>query len=167
VVVGTEEMDWLTADAFRLFTRQVTVSEGAGALYLKREGQSDRNTALGVVTDSHIFFDRTTRRSAANRMVKQLVAGEGILCDGLTGVASLDEAEAAAWAGWSRPRLSPKRFLGEGLMAAAAWQAVIAADMVERGESATALVSVVGCNQQAVGARFEKHDAIPRRSTKQ
>jgi len=167
VIVGTEEMDWLTADAFRLFTRQVTVSEGAGALYLKRGKQSDRSTALGTVTDSHIFFDRATRRGAATRMVKQLAPDEGTLCDGLTGVASLDQAEAAAWAGWSRSRISPKKFLGEGLMAAAAWQAVIAADMVERGETSAGFVSVVGPNQQAVGARFERLNAVPRRSTKQ
>src|SRR5881394_484254 len=36
LVVGAEELDWLTADAFLLFTRQVVVSEGAGALYLTR-----------------------------------------------------------------------------------------------------------------------------------
>src|SRR6185436_6659465 len=30
VVVGAEELDWLTADAFRLFARRLVVSEGAG-----------------------------------------------------------------------------------------------------------------------------------------
>ena len=29
VIVGAEELDWLTADAFRLFTRRIVVSDGA------------------------------------------------------------------------------------------------------------------------------------------
>ena len=31
-VVGAEEMDWLTADAFRLFNQKVILSDGAGAV---------------------------------------------------------------------------------------------------------------------------------------
>jgi len=37
LVIGTEEIDWLTADAFRIFSRSVVVSGGAVALYLGRE----------------------------------------------------------------------------------------------------------------------------------
>jgi hypothetical protein len=39
-------------------------------------------------------------------------------------------------------------------MAASAWQCALAAGAVQRGEAREALVSVVGCNQQAIGARF-------------
>ena len=35
LVIGAEEADWLVADAYRLFSRQVVLSEGAGALYLR------------------------------------------------------------------------------------------------------------------------------------
>src|SRR5438093_6335231 len=37
LVVGVEEMDWLTTDAYRLFARKVILSDGAGALYLRRD----------------------------------------------------------------------------------------------------------------------------------
>jgi hypothetical protein len=39
-------------------------------------------------------------------------------------------------------------------MAAAAWQCVAAVDSLVRGESERALVSIAGCNQQAIGASF-------------
>src|SRR5881397_1263046 len=35
LVVGAEEMDWLTSDAYRLFNRRAVLSDGAGALYLR------------------------------------------------------------------------------------------------------------------------------------
>ena len=41
-------------------------------------------------------------------------------------------------------------------MAAAAWQCVAACDAVAGGKFAAATVSLVGSNQQAMGARFEK-----------
>jgi hypothetical protein len=43
-----------------------------------------------------------------------------------------------------RPRLSPKRVLGEGLMAAAAWQCVAACDWIAGGKFIAANVSLVG-----------------------
>ena len=78
------------------------------------------------------------------------------LCDGLQDVPLLDEPDALAWADWRGARLSPKKVVGEGLMAAAGWQCVLASGAVQRGEAREALVSVVGCNQQAIGARFSR-----------
>ena len=66
----------------------------------------------------------------------------------------MDAPELDAWRGWKGERLSPKRILGEGLMAAAAWQSVLAADALMRGRCHAATVSIVGCNQQAIGARL-------------
>jgi hypothetical protein len=77
-----------------------------------------------------------------------------LLCDGLGGGARANAPEAAAWKDWTGPRLSLKRVLGEGLMAAAAWQCVAACDAVARGRFAAANVSLVGGSQQAIGARF-------------
>jgi hypothetical protein len=54
-----------------------------------------------------------------------------------------------------RLRISPKIVLGEGLAAASAWQTVTAIDALQQRQYDAALVSVVGCNQQAIGARFE------------
>src|SRR5438093_3300510 len=36
LVIGGEEMDWLTADAYRLFAHKIILSDGAGAVYLRR-----------------------------------------------------------------------------------------------------------------------------------
>ena len=158
LVVGSEEMDWLTADAFRLFTRKLVLSEGAGALYLRTDGEAGRSVELTSVTDSHLFMDRTGRVSAAQLMARQLWEGStgGFLCDGRQGVAMLDCAEEQAWGGWAGSRLSPKRVVGEGLMAAAAWQCVLAVDVLNRGPVNEALVSIAGCNQQVIGARFKR-----------
>lgn len=155
VVVGSEEMDWLTADAFRLFTRRLVLSEGAGALYLSTDEGADDGVELAAITDSHLFWDRAGRVTAANLVAKQLDSKSAdSLCDSLQDVPLLDEPDTVAWADWRARRLSPKKVLGEGLMAAAGWQCVLASTIVGRGEAREALVSVVGCNQQAIGARF-------------
>jgi hypothetical protein len=155
LVVGAEEVDWVTADAFRLFTRRLILSEGSGALYLRHEAETGRGVELRAVTDSHLFRDRAGRVAAAKLVAKQLsTASADALCDSQQDVPLFDEPEAIAWAGWCGARLSPRKVLGEGLMAASAWQCVLAAGVVQRGEAREALVSVVGCNQQAIGARF-------------
>jgi len=48
LVVGAEEKDWLTADAYRLFARRIVLSEGAGALYLRRSEQPARDASAGA-----------------------------------------------------------------------------------------------------------------------
>ncbi len=82
-----------------------------------------------------------------------------LLCDGLGNSPRADAPELAAWRDWTGPRISPKRILGEGLMATAAWQCVAACDAVASGRFAAANVSLVGSNQQAIGARFVRADA--------
>lgn len=159
LVVGAEEVDWVTADAFRLFTRRLVLSEGAGAIYLRGDAGAGCGVELAAVTDSQLFWDRAGRVAAASLVAKQLCsASADALCDSLQDVPLLDEPDAAAWADWRGARLSPKKVLGEGLMAASGWQCVLASAAVQRGEAREALVSVVGCNQQAIGARFQ---AVP------
>jgi 3-oxoacyl-(acyl-carrier-protein) synthase len=156
LVIGAEEMDWLTADAFRLFSRSVVIAEGAGALLLGTVPRDESAVALGAVTDACIFLNRPGRARAAIRVAKQLsgCSDKTILCDGLCGVKSLDWPEEQAWREWNGRRVSVKQIVGEGLVAASAWQCVAAVDAVQRGREQAALVSVVGCNQQAIGARF-------------
>jgi 3-oxoacyl-[acyl-carrier-protein] synthase II len=155
VVVGAEETDWTTADAFRLFSRKVVPAEGAGALYLRRE-RAEGAAELQWVTEPEIFFDESSRAAAAGAVRKQFANGTPaeLLCDGQQSAGKFDAAEGAAWKDWLGTRLSPKRVLGEGLTAAAAWQCVAALDRMALGHFRVANVSVVGCNQQAIGARF-------------
>ena len=166
VVIGAEEMDWLTSDAFRLFSRRVIVADGAGAVYLRREPKENPAVALKAISEPHLFCKAGSRVQATRRARREL--GEPIrgalLCDGLQNVAHLDRSEEAAWRDWPGPRLSPKEVLGEGLMAAAAWQCLAAIDALQRGACSSAVVSVVGCNQQAIAAQF---DLVPQRVTTQ
>ena len=156
LVIGAEEFNWILADAFRHFDRSAILTCGAGALCLCREGEIAAGVELTAITDAHTFSAHRNRAESARNMRRQLnggAAGE-LLCDGLGGSSRTDEAERAAWKDWSGAQLSPKRILGEGLMAAVAWQCVAACDAVANRRSTAANVSIVGSNQQAIGARF-------------
>ena len=158
LVIGAEEHDWLTSDAFRLFFRRIILSDGAGALYLKAATNSPTFVQLSAVTDSYPFSQNQSRAQAAERMRAELPAfsDNHLLCDGLQSLPRLDRAEAKAWRDWRGPRLSLKKILGEGLMAAAAWQCVVAIDALRQSHYNAASISVVGCNQQAIGAHFAR-----------
>ena len=156
LVIGAEEMDWLTSDAVGHFTRAIILGEGAGALYLKREASSDAQAMLSAITDSTLIFDRSSRQVAAEQMRARLPVGRpgDLLCDGLHGHRRLDQVEALVWKDWPGSRLSPRTILGEGMAASAAWQCVAAIDSLGQGRYAAANVSIVGEDQQAIGARF-------------
>ena len=74
LVVGSEEMDWMTADAFKLFTRRVVMSEGAGALYLLGDSEGSSGVKLTAVTDAHLFSDRPSRVRATRLVASQLAS---------------------------------------------------------------------------------------------
>jgi len=151
VVVGAEENDWLTADAFRLFCKRIALSDGAGAIYLSTTPSPVR---LEAITDTHLFKQTQNRAAAARRVREQLpCSDQTLLCDGLQGLPRLDRDEEAAWADWKGDRLSIKRVIGEGLTAGAAWQCIAAIDAIRRGRAA-ANVPVTGTNQQALGVRW-------------
>ncbi len=161
LVVGAEEMDWLVTDAFALFDERAIISDGAGALYLRREPSAINETAvagvrLQAVSDAYLYSRRLSRMAAARHAREAMGLGKSgaLLCDGLQGLPRFDRAEELAWKNWRGARLSPKYILGEGLMACSAWQCVLAVQALMSKEYATAVVSVVGCNQQAVAARF-------------
>lgn len=160
LVVGAEENDWLTADAARLLDPDVTLSDGAGALYLKKasEASPQTHTELISVTDPQFFANRQARLRAAQTIRDQLTRDtpSGVLSDGMQGAPKSDFALETAWRGWAGHRLSPKRVLGEGLSAAAAWQCACALDALADGSASSALVSVMGMNQQVIGACFRR-----------
>jgi len=181
LVIGAEETNWITADALWHLDRRAIISAGAGALCLLREPELSNGVELAAITDAHTYSTQKNRTQAAAAMRVQLrdpgapascrpvasrpneqVAGQmpafpevvELLCDGIGSSPRTDAAEVAAWRDWPGPRVSPKRILGEGLMAAAVWQCVAACDAVASGRFAAANVSLVGSNQQAMGARF-------------
>jgi 3-oxoacyl-(acyl-carrier-protein) synthase len=156
LVVGAEEGDWLTSEASALFDPALVVSEGAGAVYLK--GATAGPVLLDSVTDAFSFHDSSGKLNAAAQMQQELTQAGAVdwLCDSRTCCAVTDGAETAAWAGTVMPKWSVKQFLGESFAAASAWQCVLACERVASGAASAAGVSVVGCNQQAIGARWVK-----------
>ncbi len=156
LLIAAEENNWLSADALWHFEHQAVISAGAGALCLTLDPALSLGVELDAITDVHTYTPQTRRPQAARLMRQQLPPDSPteLLCDGLSGSPRADAAERAAWQDWTGPRLSPKRVLGEGLMAAAGWQCVAACQRIITGEVAAATVSLVGSNQQAIGARF-------------
>jgi 3-oxoacyl-(acyl-carrier-protein) synthase len=156
LVVGAEEANWLRADAIWHFDHGCVPSAGAGCVCLSLEPAASAGVELTALTDAQTYLSNRNRSDAAQLMRSQLPAGSAneLLCDGLQGCRRLDAPELAAWEDWPGSRLSPKRVLGEGLMAASAWQCVAACDALARGDFTAATLSLVGCNQQAIGARF-------------
>jgi hypothetical protein len=160
LVIGAEEVNWLSADALWHLEHASALSGGAGALCLSPDPASSVGVELNAITDAHTYSGRVSRVKAAQAMRQQLppTTGPCLLCDGLGDSHRAGGPEQAAWLDWTGPRLSPKRILGEGLMAGGAWQCVAACDAVAGGRVPAANVSLVGGNQQALGAQFVRHD---------
>jgi hypothetical protein len=156
LVIGAEETNWILADALWHLDRHAIVAAGAGAMCLCRDPKFSTGVELAAITDPHTFSARQNRTQAAQAMRRQLGKNSPreLLCDGIGNNPRTDAAERAAWRDWTGPRVSPKQILGEGLMAVAAWQCVAACDAVAGGKFSAANASLVGSNQQAIGARF-------------
>ncbi len=161
LVIGAEETNWILADALWHLERSAVLTAGAGALCLCREPELSAGVELAAITDAHTYSTQNNRTQAARSMRDQLgkSSSRELLCDGLGNSPRADAPELAAWRDWTGPRVSPKCILGEGLMAAAAWQCVVACDATAGGQFAAANVSLVGSNQQAMGARFVRADS--------
>ena len=151
LVVGAEEVDWLTADALRLFDRGKVLSEGAGAVLLNTKA----GVRLDAITDEHLYCT-AGKPEALRKMREELLSSSpaGLLADGISGDTRISSDEAKLWADRAGPRISPKRALGEGLMAAAAWQVVAAADAIMNRTVPSAVISTAGFHQHAIGARL-------------
>jgi 3-oxoacyl-(acyl-carrier-protein) synthase len=164
VVVGAEEINWLRADALWHLDHAAIISAGAGAVALCRDAALSAGVELSTVTKPRSYSARLTRRQAARAMREELRPLNGeLLCDGLGDSPRADAPEIAAWQDWIGPRVSPKTILGEGLMAAAAWQCVAACASVAEKRFSSAIASLVGCNQQAIGVRFRTQDKVLQR----
>ncbi len=155
LVVGTEEMDWLTSGALELFDRSKILSEGAGAVLLTRN--ADHSMArLEAVSDEFLYCTSGGKLAAIEKVREQLgTSKEGVLlCESTTNAGRISKEEAVVWNDWRGSRIAPKRVLGEGLMASAAWQVIAATDAISAGDAKGAMVSVAGLHQHAMGCRL-------------
>ena len=135
VVVGAEELDWIIADAARLFERDTIYSGGAGAICLKREPIGSI-AELKAITDSFLYTREQSAEYAGKRMRSQLGAADS-------------DGELFKFA----------PIFGKAFNASAAWECVAACDAVRAGKIPAANVGIVGTNEQAIGVRFAGNKA--------
>jgi 3-oxoacyl-(acyl-carrier-protein) synthase len=150
LVVAAEETDWLSAEALCLYSKHHVPSEGAGAIYLE--------SGPGAVRIHHLpdpvpypFRGRVNALRDIRQTLSPEDDGHALLVDSRAGVPRFDRAETQAWSGWSGPRWSPKRVLGESMGAACALQVVAAVEALKSGTCTQAVISSAGSNQQAAG----------------
>jgi Beta-ketoacyl synthase, N-terminal domain len=146
VVVGCEEIDWIVCEAFHEWRLAATpLAEGAGAIVIERNGPISMETRAGVSFAS--------RRDAGNSL-RQIVGdwNADLIVSGANGtfIDSVETGSLPSGAQW----LFPKRHLGEAPGAGALWQTILAALNVRSQARTSALVPVVGFNQQASCAQL-------------
>jgi len=156
LILGAEEFNWIVASASWHLDRHSILGAGAGAVLLACDPELSIGARLDCITDSHTYSENLPPVAAVAAMKAQLPPGNAqeLLVDGLGGARRIDIAEEKAWKDWPGHRISPKKILGEGLMAGSAWQFVLAANAVAKRAYPAATVSVAGCNQQAIWARL-------------
>jgi len=159
LVIASEEMDILTTTAVSLFERRALVSEGSGALYLRRE-PTGAVVELEAITQPISFVGRAEREPALLEVRDSILNGStrSLLVESRSDDSQWNRLETEVWRDWSGPRLAVKNVLGEALSASSAWQCVCAVEQLRRRpELQRATVSVLGLNQQAIAARFAVH----------
>ena len=152
VVVATEEMDWLSAEAMGYYSSSLLPSEGAAAVVLGRDGEGPR---LMAIPDPVSYAEVGSPVDAMARLWRDLGAEDDdrtLWADGRNGVARVDQAENLPWNG---PRISTRKFLGEAMGASAAIQTVAALEWLKTGRAERAVVTAVGGNEAVGGAVFD------------
>jgi hypothetical protein len=154
VVVGCEEIDWIVCEAFHEWRLAPTpLAEGGSAIVIERNGP------LKVETRAGVSF--TTRRNAATALREAVGDWTGELTVSSANGSFVDRAERNALAMPTR-WLHPKHQLGEAPGASALWQVIVAALKVRSKSCDSALVPVVGFNQQASCARITAGNPSPK-----
>lgn len=151
LVVAPEEIDWLSAEALRLYSRDYVASEGAAAIYLQSGGDGPR---LLSVPDPIPLNAGADRAESLRQLVEESGAsddGGTLLSDSRSGVGRFDAPENAVFGDWTGPGISVRKILGEAFCASAGLQLVAAVDRVQRGAVERALVTTLGGNEQAAG----------------
>jgi hypothetical protein len=150
VVVAGEEIDWLSAEGLRFYSRNYLPAEGAAAVFIERAA----GPAGFLRLPDPVSLAACDRIRAAQTIRGQMAVtddGRTLLVDGRSGVGRFDHAETTVWADWTGPRWSPRRVLGEGMGVSAGLQTVAAATALLDEDFQQAVVTAVGGNQQAAG----------------
>ena len=155
LVVAAEEIDWLSAEALRLYSRALVPSEGAGAIYLE---MGEGSAIIEALPDPVSFTGRNRMEAALQLRGGLSLADDGstLLVDSRSGIRGFDGPETAMWKDWTGPAWSPKQLLGDSMGAAAAFQVVAAVDALKSGPWDQAVVSSMGSNQQCAAMVLSK-----------
>jgi 3-oxoacyl-(acyl-carrier-protein) synthase len=162
LVVAPEEADWLLCDAYdkwRLL-RNMTLSEGAGAVLIGRHGEIEiEKTNAGLYYNSHATAEKCLRQIARDLATPDcaivITSANGTFVDRLEEKVLNDEMPKAA-------DYSLKSALGESVGASALWQVIAATQALRTKrlppgrnvEARHALVLSCGLNQQVAGVRL-------------
>lgn len=162
VIVGTEEIDWLTAGAFHRFHPTIPTSEGAGAVCLTKPNTHEPAAKVTALTRPLSIFNWADRAPHAIATATALrphlpTTGTTFIIDGRIGDARHDQAETDAWAPEQAAGIkfiSPLKTIGHPLGGANAIQAALAAHLVITGKTDHTITTATGHNQQVLAALF-------------
>lgn len=149
LVVTSEELDWLSAEALRLYAPGLVPADGAAALYLEQGGTGVRLLAVPDPVPLAPGADRTAALKAAADATGASDDGTTLLADDRTGIARLDRHAETVFGAWTGPRVRVKTVAGEAFGVTAGLQVVAATECLKRGDAERALVAVLGGNEQA------------------
>lgn len=154
LLVCAEEIDWLSAEGLRFYSRSYIASEGAAAVYLEKS-----STGSQIVSLPEPISLAAHSRNEATQLVRDALNvtddSSTLLVDGRSGSQRVDRPETAAWLNWQGPRWSPRKLLGEGMGVSAGWQVVLAAVALRDCDLQRAVITATGGNQQAAGILLE------------
>lgn len=155
VVVGAEECDWILCEAYDDWRLARTpLAEGAAAVVLRREGRWNVRTHPGAA-----FYRQREASHALTHVLQGLADAprpELIVSSGNGTFVDRAEATALAPSHAGIRTMAPKRQFGEAPGASALLQLVLGAVALEKWDLRSALVPVVGWNQQASAAILER-----------
>ena len=157
LVVGSEELDWVSWEAMQLFDPRGIASEGAGALYLEPAISGTKTIVLEAVTKPVLWLNHAEKASSARLTRNGLppdVSSSALLALSAMGHAKTDLAELTAWSDWNGPRLALGRELGNCMGAGVALNAALACEHLVRGSASEAIVSAAGHHHQCLAARL-------------
>jgi hypothetical protein len=153
LIVCAEEIDWLTLEALRLYSRGLIATEGAAAIYVEANPSP---IAIQNLNGPFSYTAATERRTAIREAWQASEKSPAaLLIDGLSGSSRLDRYETQATAAFLAPRLSPAKILGEGLGVRCGFQTITAIAALENGHDSAAILAAGG-NQHAFSATLAK-----------
>jgi hypothetical protein len=142
IIVGGEELDWLSTEAVALFSHELVTSEGAGAVLLERTDEKQSPT-VQCITPAYMYAAGLTKHDAMQSVR-----------DGLP-EASEHAVRILHRFTEDTPALDPHQVIGDTLGAALALQCALAYALLEE-DYENAHVLHAGANQQAIGAWFTR-----------